>query len=326
MKKICVSIILMLIGFGPAAHGQIGNESVFGFLEIPASARTAGLGGNHVSLYNAETALFTTNPAYLTETSHMQLTVSYLNHLADIYLGAVDFSYHLDNIGTMASGIRFVNYGDFTRIDSEGFEQGSFNAYDLSWSTAFSRELFQNFRGGIGAQVITSRYDSYQSTALAFFGGIYYLFNNDLTQAGLSFRHLGFQLTVFDELREDLPFTVTGGISHRLQHIPLRFNLALHSLNRWELPVFDDNDDTGFTDYLLRRIRFGMEILFTENVNLRLGYDHLKNRELQTDRRIDLSGTGIGFGIRTGDFQFDISRTSYSETGGLVQISVGTRF
>ncbi len=326
MKKLLLFCFLLLIGFGPEAHAQIGNESVFGFLKIPASARAAALGGNHVSLNNAETALFTANPAYLTKTSHKQLSVSYLNHFSDIYLGAADFSYHIDNIGTMASGIRFVNYGDFTRLDSEGRNQGSFNAYDLSWSTAFSRELFHDVRGGIGTQLITARYDDFQSTAIAFFGGMYYTFNNDYTHLGLSFRHLGFQLTRFDQSRENLPFTITGGISHRLQHLPIRFNLGLHSLNRWELPVFDDDQETGFTDHLFRHVRFGIELLFTENVNLRIGYDHLKNQELQTDRRIDLSGTGIGVGITIRDIRFDISRSSYSETGGLIQISVGTRF
>ncbi len=326
MKKLILAVLLLFTGLSATTHAQIGNNEVFGFLKIPASARTAALGGNHVSLDQGSTSLFTVNPAYLSQTSHKVLSVSYLNHLSDIYLATTDFSYHLDNIGTVATGIRFVNYGDFTRTDSDGQEHGSFSSYDFSWSTAIARPVFDLMQGGLGIQVISSRYDTFQSTAIALFGGLHYSFNNDYTHAGISFWNLGLQLTKFDETGEDLPFTITAGITHRLQHLPLRFNLALHSLNRWELPVFDDEEDPGFTGHLFRHARMGLEILFSENVNLRIGYDRLKNEELKTDRRIDLSGAGIGLGIGFSDFKFDVSRTSYSETGGLVQLSISHQF
>lgn len=326
VKKNLLAGLVLLLGMSMNANAQIGNETVFGFLNIPVSARTAALGGDHVSLDRGGTALLTTNPAYVNETTHKQLSVSYLNHLYDIYLGSAGFSYHFEDIGSVATSLRFVNYGDFTRMDSDGNSQGSFRSYDFSWSTSFSRQLFDDFQAGLGTQLITSRYDTYRSTALALFGGVIYSMNDDYTHFGLSFRNLGYQLTAFDETAEDLPFNITAGVTHRLQHLPLRFNLALHSLNRREMPVFDDEDDTGFTTHLFRHIRFGVEILFTENVNLRLGYDRLKNEELKTDRRIDLAGSGIGLGLTIKDIRFDISRVAYSETGGLVQISLGTRF
>ncbi|MDG5766849.1 type IX secretion system protein PorQ [Balneolales bacterium ANBcel1] len=319
-------LLLLILGFQSPALAQIGNNEVFGFLQIPADARSAALGGNHVSLDQGGVSLFTTNPAYLTEVSHKELSVSYLNHFSDIYLASAGFAYHLGNIGTFASGIRFVNYGDFTRTDSDGREHGSFSSYDFSWSGAISRPLLDRLQAGFGTQLIVSSYDSYQSTAIAFFGGLYYSFNSNYTHAALSFRHLGAQLTPFDDTREDLPFTITAGITHRLQHLPLRFNLALHSLNRWEMPVFDDEDDPGFTSNLFRHMRMGVELLFSENVNLRIGYDHLRNQELKSDQRIDLSGAGIGLGIGYRDFRFDISRSSYSETGGLIQLSLSHHF
>ena len=326
MKFFFFLFFFCFFAFGSAAMAQMGNDEVFGFLKIPASAHTAALGGNHVSLEQGGTALFTTNPAYLNESVHKELSVSYLNHFSDIYLATADFGYQLDGIGTIASGFRFLNYGDFTRTDSDGAEHGSFSSYDFSWSTALSRPLLEGLQGGLGVQFISSRYDSYQSTALALFGGIRYSFNNNYTHAGLSFQHLGFQLSTFDETGEELPFTITAGITHQLQHLPLRFNLALHSLDRWEMPVFDDVEDPGFFDNLLRHGRLGVELLFSEQVHLRLGYDRLSSEELKTDRRIDLSGAGIGLGIALSDFRFDISRTSYSESGGWVQLSMTHRF
>jgi hypothetical protein len=323
--KLCFSLILLAL-LNSVSAAQIGNESTFGFLNIPGSARTSALGGDHVSLDRGSASLFTTNPAYLNESTHKELYISYINHISDIYLGMAGYSWHMDNIGTFASGIRFVNYGDFTRTNSDGEIQGDFSSYDFSWNSAYSRALYENLQAGIGIQLIASSYDTYRSTALALFGGLQYRFNDDFTNVGLSFQHLGSQLTTFDGTREQLPFNLSGGITHRLQHLPLRFNLTLHSLNRWEIPVFDDEEPPGFSENLFRRARFGIEILFSENFHFRMGYDRLKNEELKTDRRIDLSGTGIGLGIVIRNIHFDISRTSYSETGGLLQLNLSTRF
>jgi len=322
----CFLAAALIGGTGAADSGaQIGNESAFGFLNLPGSARTAALGGNHVSLHNGGTAHFETNPAYLDHEHHRELSLSYLNHFSDIYLGSAAFSWHLDGIGTLATGVRFLNYGDFNRTDSEGSELGSFNAYDFSWSAAISRSLFDTFRAGIGIQFVMSSYDAYRSSALGLFGGLYFPFNDGYSQAGIAFRNLGAQLTRFDGTREELPFSLMAGITHRLQHLPLRFNLTLHSLDRWNLPVFDDDSDPGFSENLFRRIRFGTELLFSENFHLRVGYDHLQSEELKTDSRIDLSGASIGLGIIIRDIRIDISRTSYSDTGGLIQLNLGTR-
>ncbi|MDI6400497.1 type IX secretion system protein PorQ [Balneolaceae bacterium ANBcel3] len=307
------------------AKGQFTEDRVFGFLELTGSARSAGLGGNHVALADGGVSLFTANPAYLTDRAHKEVSFSYLNHLSDIYLATVDFAYHLDQLGTFASGIRYLNYGDMQRTTRDGARIGTFNAYDFSWSFAFSREWLPSLTAGIGTQLIASSYDDYQSTGVAFFGGLMYTFNEGNTIAGLSFQHLGTQLTTYDGTREELPFTITAGISHRLNHLPLRFNLALHSLNKWEIPVYDD-DSPGFADYLFRHVRLGTEILFSKHAHLRLGYDHLKNQSLKSDKRLDFAGASIGLGIMVYSIHMDISRSSFSESGGITQISLSKNF
>lgn len=331
MNKLSFYIIVFLLFLAPLSGAlnrvtaQTGNDAVFGFLNLSTSARSAALGGTHVSLYDEGTGSFQVNPSYLSSENHKELTLSYVNHLYDIYLGSAAFSWHFDGLGTLGTGIRFVNYGDFIRTDSEGFEQGSFSSYDFSWDLAWSANIFDNLRAGIGTQFIVSNYDDYRSTALAFSGGVYYSINSGLTNAAVAFRHLGFQITEFDETREKLPFSVMAGISHRLRHLPLRFNLTLHSLERWDMPVFDDESDPGFTKNLLRHMRFGTEFLFSDHFHFRLGYDPLRGEELKTDRRIDLSGTAVGLGIIIRDINIDISRSSYSETGGLIQLNIGKR-
>lgn len=320
-----LALILIMAGGMPHAYGQqaAGNESVYAFLLLPPSARTAALGGNHVSLHQADVSLFTLNPAYIHEHTHRQISVSYLHHLADVYYGHSAFSYSVNPLGTLAAGVRFVNYGSFTRTDADGAISGTFHAYDMAWSLALSRELAERLHAGAGVHVIHSRYDSYASSGIALFGGLYYRLPNELTRLGLAVHNLGRQISAYDQIHEPMPFTITAGVSHKLQHLPLRLNLAVHSLERWKLPVFDDVEDPGFTAHLMRHLRPGLEILFTDQFHLRLGYDHLRNRELASERRIDFSGTGMGLGIVVRDLYLDISRTSLSESGALMQLTLG---
>lgn len=320
-----LGLIVLMTGSSQYARAQqsAGNESVYAFLLLPPSARTAALGGNHVSLHQPDVSLFTLNPAYIHEHTHRQISVSYLHHLADVYYGQSAFSYAIDRVGTLAAGVRFVNYGSFTRTDAEGNVSGTFHAYDMAWSLALSRELADGLHAGAGLHVIHSRYDAYASSAVALFGGLYYRLPNELTRLGITVHNLGRQISAFDQTHEPLPFTITAGVSHKLQHLPLRFNLAVHSLEQWKMPVFDDAEDPGFTAHLMRHMRPGLEILFTDQFHLRLGYDHLRNRELASERRIDFSGTGLGLGIVVRDLYLDISRTSLSESGALMQLTLG---
>ena len=321
-----LALILISTGGVPQARGQFmaSSESVYAFLLLPPSARTAALGGNHVSLHQADVSLFTLNPAYIHDHTHRKISVSYLHHLADVYYGHSAFSYSLNRIGSLAAGVRFVNYGSFTRADADGNVSGTFHAYDMAWSLALSRELTDGLHAGAGLHFIHSRYDAYVSSGVALFGGLYYRLPNELTRLGVAVHNLGRQIVAFDQIYEPMPFTITAGVSHKLQHLPLRFNLAVHSLERWKLPVFNDVEDPGFTSHLMRHLRPGLEILFTDEFHLRLGYDHLRNRELASDRRIDFSGTGIGLGIVVRDLYLDISRTSLSESGALMQLTLGT--
>lgn len=317
-------IILFVAGLSSqTAAGQSGAQSSYRFLGLPVTARTAALGGNHVALASGEGSLFTINPGYLTESGHKELSFSYLSHLAGIYLGTASFTWHSDKLGTLATDMKILNYGQMSRTDNQGAESGTFGAYDFAWSVAIARTVYPDLQAGIGLQLIHSGYDMYRSSALALFGGLYYRFNNEHTHAGFSFQHLGTQITRFGSEDDDLPFTLSAGLSHRLQHLPLRFNLTLHSLNQWEIPVFDD-EDPDFLDYLFRHVRFGAEVLLSENIQLRLGYDHLTSEELKTDRRIDASGTGIGLGLKIREHRIDISRVSLSETGGLILIHLAT--
>ena len=58
--------------------------------------------------------------------------------------------------------------------------------------------------------------------------------------------------------------------------------------------------------------------------HLRMGYHH-RNRALKSDRRLDLAGTSVGFGLRIRRFHLDYSFSSWSFSA-LHQFTLTTQF
>lgn len=305
---------------------QSSLNTSFRFLEMPSSARSAALGGQVVSLPNGDISLFHINPGYLNEDLNKSVSVSYINHISDINMASVNGAYYLKDIGTLAAGLRYMGYGSFTRTDAQGQSLGSFNAYDMALTFGIGRTYLKNLHYGATFDIIHSSYDIYHSTAVAFsFGFLYNYPNKDFTIGG-AITNLGTQISTFDSRREPLPLDIRLGISRKLEHVPLRLSLTAHSLNRWNLWTFDDAKKPGFTSNLLRHFNIGGEFLLSSNVELRLGYNRYQHEELKASNRLDFAGTSIGLGIHIDKYQFDISRNSFSQTGGYLQINLRTKF
>lgn len=322
--KTTIFIWIFILVAGNAISSASEFDRVYRFLQTSSTPHTAGLGGNVVSLPQTDANAFMVNPAYLNEVQHRLIGISYLSYLSDINQGVASGVYDVQDYGTFGFGIKFLDYGDFTRTDAESEEIGSFSSYDLSITGGWGYPVAEDLQAGVSLHSIFSSYDTYSSSALAVSAGLLYTIN-DQTHAGFTINHLGRQLSNFDQETEPLPLDIRAGISRKLTHLPLRLNLTFDSLNQWNMPVHQDEEDPGFASNLFRHINFGGEFLFTENVNLRIGYNHQQREELKADNRIDLAGVGIGLGIKVSQFRFDYSRTNYSDVGALNQISVQMR-
>jgi hypothetical protein len=201
---------------------------------------------------------------------------------------------------------------------------GTFQAYDMALSVAMSRNLMPHLRYAGGITLIRSSYGQYQSSAVGIMAGVWYAIPaKDLT-LGASVTNLGAQVQTFDGLREPLPLDIRVGVSKRMEHMPLRLSVTLHSLNRWQLPTVTDTRTPTFSQNLVRHVELGAELLLSDNVQIGLGYNRLRHEDLKSSNRLDLAGTSIGIIIRTKHFNFDISRNSWSSAGSLLQLSIQT--
>ncbi|HKI43828.1 MAG TPA: type IX secretion system protein PorQ [Balneolales bacterium] len=320
--KLSVWLILALLPV--TAMSQSAIHSTYRFLLIPPSAYASALGGNGVSLKHGDFSMMTLNPAYISVEDHRHFALSYINHISDVNMGMLSGAWNFPGIGTLGGELRYLNYGKLIRADAEGNKMGTFQAYDMALSVAMSRNLMPHLRYAGGITFIRSSYGQYQSSAIGIMAGMWYAIPaKDLT-LGASVTNLGAQIQTFDGLNEPLPLDIRVGVSKRLEHMPLRLSLTLHSLNRWQLPTVTDTRKPTFSQNLVRHVELGAELLLSDNVQIGLGYNRLRHEDLKSSNRLDLAGTSIGIIIRTRHFKFDISRNSWSSAGGLLQLSIQT--
>ncbi|MCH8494966.1 MAG: type IX secretion system protein PorQ [Balneolales bacterium] len=325
MKK-SILFFIALFAFCSLAEAQYGPRATYRFLNIPISAQAAALGGVPISLIEANPAQMHANPAFLNSSTSGSVSATWARYLSEVDMGNISGAYHRPGIGTFGVGLRYLNYGDFEQIDASGNNLGSFSANDFALKLAFAREYLDLIQYGIGVDLIHSSYESFTSSGFGVSGGVIVNLADEQTSFGLSFVNLGSQFTTYDGTPENLPFDLRAGVSRKLQYLPLRLSLTAHSLHRWDMTTPNDTEEPGFASNFFRHLTIGGEFLFSDNFHFRLGYNQYLHDELKTDRRIDLAGFGFGVGITVKSIGFEISRTSYSEMGHLLQLGLQTRF
>lgn len=316
----CIFLFLLVVPL----QAQQTNSYIYPFLNLPTSARIGALGGEHPSLLQGDASLFNENPAYLNKSSHRQGATSYINYLSDINFGFLNGAYHIDSIGTIASGIRYVNYGEFPHTDEIGNELGTFRAMDLAWSMGLGRSYKDNIQYGAAVEFIYSKLESYTSAGLAVSAGASYKMPEQQMNIAMVVKNLGYQIVTYDRNREALPLNILLGLTKKLEHLPLRLSLTMNQLNRWDMRTAHDDTEPDFFNKAVRHLIAGGEFILGDHVQLRLGYNHMKHVQLTTSDRLDTAGMSVGVGILIKEIQIDISRYSYSEMGGIFQLSVRT--
>lgn len=305
-----------------SAKAQTGEAGAFRFLEYSPAAQSASLGGNHVAIFDANSTLFTINPAFLTPTQSKNVSASFVNYFSDSKYGMANVAYHLPQVGTVGVGIRYFGYGEFDRFDESGLAMGTFSASDLAFTTALSTQLSEKLTAGTSVDIIRASYDIYSSTAIAGNAGIFYKDTERLFSAGLTIRNVGDQLSYFNETREALPFDISLGISKKPEQFPFHLHLTLRQLNNWDLRVFGETEQPDLVENLMRHAILGGEAKLGDHLLLRLGYNRYLHEQAKTNENFDFAGASIGLGIKAKGLIIDISRSSYSDLGGVLQFSI----
>lgn len=345
LQKCALFALLLSAMPGQQAKAQItGGQHVFQFLSLPVSARVTGLGGAQVAVQDDDPVFAAANPAALNPMMNGHLAFNHNFFLTDIQHGYAAYAHHLDKLGfTVQGALQYMKYGDMKRADEFGNIQGDVKAGETAFTLGAARKLTERFSLGLNLRLGVSTLDIYQATALVADAGLMYADTARRLTMGLVIRNAGTQMATYNGVREPLPFDVQIGITKRLKHLPFRFGIVAHHLHDWDIRYNDPNaqdDEVLFfgedqpeenklsagIDNFFRHLIFNGEFLLGKNegFRLRVGYNHLRKRELTVRNYRSLAGFSGGVGVKIKRFRVDFGYASYHLAGGVVHLGVGT--
>lgn len=320
MKKIVI-FSLFLSGF--VSFAQTGTD-VYPFLNIPVSARQAALGGDAITIRDYDVSFAIANPALLNKDSDKQLSVNATAYLADSKYGTIGFAKDLDNGHMVTVNARYMSYGNIPRTDESGFELGEFSASDVAVGGGYAYQFEEDWTIGGGINFITSKIDTYTSSALAGNLGVTYHNKKSKEVASLVFRNFGYQFKSFNGERENLPFRVDLGYTRILKNFPLAITITAHDLQ--EFDISSDYNVNGQEVNVGRKIAdhfsLGAELFPEKNFNVRLGYNVKRGNELAVADQRNFSGLSGGFGLKISKFRIDYAHVRYHNSSNVNQIGI----
>jgi hypothetical protein len=339
-------LVLLFIVWASAgiirAQAPVGGRYVYEFLGLPASARLSALGGTLPAVKDDDLNLAISNPALLNPAMHNALSFSHNFIFADIQSGYVTYGRHWkkQNITTKI-GVQYVNYGDFTASDERGNINGTFSAGEAALVLGAGKQLNERIFFGAILKTVFSNYETYHSFGMAADVGLSYVKDSSGLIISLVLKNIGGEISTFTSVRGSAPLDFQVGISKRLKYLPFRFSVTGHHLHipniRYDDPSLSqptdlfgapvkENKFENFVDNLFRHLIFSGEFLLgkNENLRLRLGYNHLRRRELTLASIPNLAGFSAGFGIKVNVFRLDYGVGYHHLAGANNHLTIST--
>jgi len=317
------------------AFSQSGGDNTYEFLNLTSSARIGALGGQQISIYDDDLTLVYYNPSLLNGSMSNQVTLNYVNYLADINYGYASYARTFKRYGNFGLGIHYIDYGDFREADEYANRYGNFGAREYSVNAYYSRPILDSlFLVGGTLKAIGSKLETYKSFGMALDAGITYYNEEQLFSASFVMKNLGTQFTTYYSGgdHEPLPFELQFGITKKLKHAPFRFSILARHLETPNLryktekekaDAADPNVTTDeksnlakFGDNVMRHLVFGLEILPTKNFHIRLGYNYKLRQELKIPDKTGFVGFSWGFGLKIYNFHISYGRAAYHLASG----------
>ena len=320
MKK-ALYISLFLSGFFSFAQN---GTSVYPFLNIPVSARQAALGGDAISIRDSDVAFTIANPSLLNKDSDGQLSLNAAMYLADSKYGTIAYAKDLDNGHMVTINGRYMNYGNIPRTDDSGFEMGEFTASDVSVGGGYAYQFEENWTIGGGLNFITSKIDTYTSSAISGTAGVTYHHKKNKEALSVVFRNFGYQFKSFNGTREYLPFRIDLGYTRILKNFPLAVTVTAHDLQKLDISsdLNVNGQEINFGRKIADHFSIGAELFPERSFNVRLGYNVKRGNELAVIDQRNFSGLSAGFGIKLSRFKLDYAHVRYHNSSNVNQIGI----
>ena len=322
MRLLLINIIL-LFSFNICFCQQM--LSSYSILNNNCTARNSSLGGYPIGLFDSDPSLAIFLPSNLSILNKNQLVLNYNNHFADSDFGVINYNFQINNKGIFSTTLFYNNYGKFEYFDASGNSLGnSFSANDWILQIGHSKKLHDKLQIGLNLKFIASIYEQYSSYAVGSDLSLTYFDNQKQFGGYLLLSNVGTTLKNYNNLsnfNNKLPFNSVIGINSKLKHAPLRFHISYNHLHKWSFNNESNLNPSEAIDFntifnqFFNHFVFGTELLFSENFNVRLGYDLLSRNELQPTSRPGTTGISWGVGFKVKGFKINYSNSKYHFSG-----------
>ncbi|MDA3884240.1 MAG: PorV/PorQ family protein [Candidatus Delongbacteria bacterium] len=276
---------------------------VFLISEANIDARSSALSSGDIAMNKNSFSIYS-NPAGLLYTDKIFMNLSYSNYFTDINLTNASFIYpELYMKLPVAFSIAYLDYGQFTDIENNT----TYHPYDLML-TASTARIIEGIATGLNLKYFYSSIENYSSSGMAIDLSVLHEFLDGKINVGVGIYNLGFQLSAFNETKEDLPTSVKFGIANKLSKLPLEIGLEI---------------DYYFADYYNYGI--GLEFQPKEHLLIRAGYDFsFADKEIGTNEKIEkFAGTSLGISIPFSAYHFDFTYLINGELDAEFNLAAG---
>lgn len=329
MKTLLV-ILGIILSF--SSFSQIGGQNSFVFMDLPYSARAAGLGGQYISVKDQDLNIGVLNPSLLNIEMVKSIHLNNSIHTGGINHGMMNYAFGFKNETVLSTYIKYVNWGKIDQTDETGASEGSFNPFEMVVGAGYGKQMNPRISVGGNFNFIFSQLAGYSSFGASIdLAGTYYNPESSFMVTALA-KNVGVQFNAYDANgnRAPLPIDFQVATSYKLKHAPFRFSLLAHHLNKWDLsyndptaqPTIDPlSGDTipvpraNAAEKIFRHLTFQLEAPLTKNFHLRVGYDFNKRKELGLEQRPGASGFSFGTGLYFRRFSIDYGFIIYSSAG-----------
>jgi hypothetical protein len=300
------------------------------FLKLGVGARALGLGSAYTAVANDVTALHW-NPAGLSQLNKKEIGAMHAELFADSRYDFFGYAMpilsspqpstspnpSLQRRGVIGVGAVYLTQGALEGRSESRAQTADFSASDLAITMGASRFVTRQVSLGMNLKIIQSKIAGFSSTGFAMdFGSLYHpssLSSYPLT-FGFAIQNVGSKMQFLEEGYQ-LPLTLAGGVG---------YNLLKSFLISADLKHQPYDSRTAFG--------IGTEFSPVSILSLRAGYITSAMRPTNsanngfTEQISNLSGLGLGVGLKLGPSVIDYSFTPAGELGNSQRISLSLKF
>ena len=293
-------IIFLFYAVSAQAQTTAGTR-IFDFLHYSGHAQATALGGTNISHLQEDIGMIWQNPALLRAAQNGAAELGFSAFYGGIKQYALTAGFHIPRAElTAAIGINYFDYGTIDQTDIAGTIFGSFHPADYIVQATVSRQYESRWHYGINLKYIGSEYGPFRSNGLAIDAGITYTDSAKLLQAGITLKHMGWQINPYAGAERDaLPFDLQIGISKKLANAPVQFSLTAHRLSEFPLketlPASGESRQRSLTERMWLHLIMATQVTLANRVELTLAYHPLRRNELIPARSAG-GFTGLSFG------------------------------